>query len=44
MKKPMTAAKLHKTPKAKTRSLKVRTSVKAGGVFQNRCEILCRKV
>ena len=44
MNKTKTAAKADKTPKAKTKSLKVRTRVKAGGIWSNRCEILRRKV
>ena len=50
MKKPKTAGKKNKPPKAKAKSLKVKTSVKAGsfswgeGAGSNRCEILRRKV
>jgi hypothetical protein len=44
MNKPKTAARKNKTPKAEARNLKVKTSVKAGGLRINRCEILQRQV
>jgi hypothetical protein len=44
MNRPKTAAKTNKTAKAKAKSLKVKTSVKAGGYTTNRCEFLRRMV
>jgi hypothetical protein len=44
MNRPKTPAKTNKTPKSKAKSLKVKTSVKAGGLTQNRCEIVQCKV
>ena len=40
MKMPKAAAKAHRIPKAKTRSLRVRTKVRAGRITANRCDAL----
>ena len=42
MNKPKSASKTNKAAKTKARNLKVRTSVKAGGIQNNRCETLRR--
>ena len=44
MNKPKSAAKTNKSAKAKAKSLKVRSNVKAGGFALNRCAILRREV
>jgi hypothetical protein len=44
MNQAMKSAKTNKSPRAKLESLKVKTSVKAGGLTQNRCEIVQCKV
>ena len=44
MNKPKSAAKSNNTQKAKAKSLKVSTSVKAGTGFTNRCEFLRRSI
>ena len=44
MNKPKSAAKTNKSAKAKAKSLKIRTNVKAGGYQLNRCVIFRRKV
>ena len=40
MNKPKTAAKSNKVQKAKAKRLTVRTNVKAGTGYTNRCEVL----
>ena len=44
MNKPKAAGKLNKAQKAKAKNLNVRTNVKAGSGYLNRCENLRRKV